>query len=379
MFGFVAYQLWGTGLQTARAQSELDSQFTEFLVDNGITPATLAPATTTTTIDPVTGSTLPVDGSTTTTVALLPPETVAPSVQDYGSVSPGDGLFRMKIPRIGIDYNVVAGVTAKDLTKGPGHFPDTNLPGQLGNAAVAGHRTGHGGPFIDLDKLSPGDEIQVFTRLGDAYAYIVTDVLVVNPTDYQVVSSSDPNVATLTLITCTPKYTSKQRLVVHATLDTSRGSPVGAPLIFYGQDEPIPVDPVLPADDSTDPVVATSPVEATTAGTADTAGTTVAPASPTTSTTAPAVIVSNSTDDGGTAANPFAGEDAFTQGWFDDSDAWLHVIGWGALLALVAYASFRVAKRFRHLYLAFVVGFVPMVVVLYFFYENVNRLLPAAI
>ena len=79
-----------------------------------------------------------------------------------------------------------------------------------------------------------------------------------------------------------------------------------------------------------------------------------------------------------TRSSGFTG-DAFSQGWFADSGAWPHVIGWGVAFGLLWYGLFRLAKRFRRLWLMLVVGFVPMLVVLFFFYENVNRLLPAAI
>lgn len=400
-FGFVAYQLWGTGLETARAQNELDGEFERFIEDNGITPDTLGavattatiPSTTTTsttttaaTVEP-TVTTDPVETATTIPATTIPattipattiPATAASVVQDYGSVTPGDGLFQLIIPRIGIDYNVVAGVTANDLTKGPGHFPETNLPGQYGNAAVAGHRTGHGGPFFDLDRLRPGDEIQILTRIGGAYAYIVTDSLIVAPSDYRVVTDSDPTMATLTLVTCTPKYSSSERLVVRATLDTSRGSPVGASSTFYGLDAATPVETVLPPDDTSDAPTGVPD----TSGPAATTPATDATATPTTTATGTTDIVTATTTespDPVANTNEFAAEDAFSQGWFDDGRAWPHVAGWAAALALIAFGSYRLAKRFRRLYLALVVGLVPFVVVLYFFYENVNRLLPAAI
>ena len=71
--------------------------------------------------------------------------------------------------------------------------------------------------------------------------------------------------------------------------------------------------------------------------------------------------------------------DAFNQGWFSDGKALPHVVGWGLLLLGVALGAYQLAKRNRRLWLGFVVGVVPFVVVLYFFFENVNRLLPAAI
>lgn len=385
MFGFVAYQLWGTGLETLRAQSDLESDFNRGFDELGITPDTLAPASSAPVITTTTAPT-PSDASapgtstpgtstpgTSTPDSVEPPvvteptaTTVEPVPQNYGQVLPSDVLGRIKIPDADVDFYYVAGVSVQALRHGVGHFPNTPLPGQLGNAALAGHRTSHLAPFEDLDQLQIGDEIQIFTAIGDAYAYNVTDIFVVNPSDYQVVTDSDPNVATLTLITCTPKYTSQQRLVIKAVLDPSRGSPVGQPTLFYGED-PATVDTSVDA---------TLPPEETVRST-DAPASTTAESSAVPETTGAAVTP---TTDGATSAiAEFTEDDAFSQGWFDDGAAWPHVIGWAALLAAVWYGCYRLAKRYRRLWLGIVVGIVPFIAVLYLFYENVNRLLPAAI
>jgi len=69
-------------------------------------------------------------------------------------------------------------------------------------------------------------------------------------------------------------------------------------------------------------------------------------------------------------------EDSFSQGWFDDSAAWPHVLGWALVLGLVAVGAYFVGRRLRRLWVCFAAGVVPFLIVLYFFYENVNRLLP---
>lgn len=380
MFGFVAYQLWGTGIETLRAQNKLESEYNSQLETHGGTAATLGPTTSTSTAPVVTVTPITTGPATTSAVGPAttlpdPATTVAPEPvpQNYGDVQPGDVLARLKIPKIGLDFYIVAGVSVKDLRKGVGHFPNTPLPGQLGNSALAGHRTSHLQPFYSLDELKPGDEIQVFTKLGDAYAYIVTDSVVVNPSDYHVITDSDPKVATLTLVTCTPIGTSSHRLVVHATLDPTRSSAIGLPVINYGQPEPIPVDTAaLPGEDTvpTDSV----PTSSGPAGTAAPSSVALDPA--------PAADVTTATSPAATATStPPASftDDAFSQGWFADGGAWPHVIAWFVAFGLLWYGLFRLAKRFRRLWLMFVVGFVPMVVVLYFLYENVNRLLPATI
>ncbi|MCU1391450.1 MAG: peptidase family protein, partial [Ilumatobacteraceae bacterium] len=250
MFGFVAYQLWGTGLQTSRAQDRLQRDFENRVSALSVPADTIAVTTTTPSDQPPVGSTTdsttgPPTVSTATTPATDSPTatTVAaptgPVAQDYGPVRDGEGIGRLRIPRIGLTDYYVAGVGKSDLASAVGHFPRSVVPGQLGNAALAGHRTTHGAPFSDLDALQPGDEIDIQTVLGGAYVYVVTGSEVVDPSDYGIVTDSDASKATLTLITCTPKWSSTQRLVVHADLDTARsGSPVGIGQVFYGEAQP---------------------------------------------------------------------------------------------------------------------------------------------
>ena len=74
-----------------------------------------------------------------------------------------------EIPKIGVNKAVVDGVGVPDLKKGPGHYPDTPLPGEPGNAAIAGHRTTYGAPFNQMDKMKAGDKIRVKISGADAY------------------------------------------------------------------------------------------------------------------------------------------------------------------------------------------------------------------
>lgn len=187
----VAYQLWGTGLYESRQQSKLKSQFARSLQHT-------APSTTTTTAGA---------GSTTTT-APTPTTTTLPPPS-------GEAVAIIRIPKIGVDSAVVQGIERPDLRKGPGHYPLTPMPGQIGNAAIAGHRTTYGAPFYRLDELGPGDDIAVRTVAG-TYHYTVTKQLVVSPSD---VSVLDPTpTATLTLTTCEPRYSAQKRLIIHASL-----------------------------------------------------------------------------------------------------------------------------------------------------------------
>lgn len=347
MFGFVAYQLWGTGIETARAQSALEGEFEAL---RALTPSTtLAPTTTTTPPDPSSSTTLP----STPTAPAESTTTTAP-IQVLPPIEEGDPIAFLEIPRIGSDHWVVAGVSKEDLKKGPGHYPETPMPGQLGNAAIAGHRTTFGQPFHNVDRLEVGDEIIVTTYVG-RFVYRVTGSQIVSPNDYQVVATTDPDRATLTLTSCHPKWSAKQRIIVTAELDeTASAAPVGAPTINYGR----PLDDVEPGDAVVSQPSEDDPTISSPAG--DAPGASVPGADP--SLDHPAV-------DQGIA-------DAFSDGWFSDPDANPQVALWGLVLAAIGFGSYLLARRFRRLWVAFVVGAIPFVVALYFFYQNVNRLLP---
>jgi len=117
---------------------------------------------------------------------------------------------------------VVEGVTDDDLAKGPGRYPGSALPGQAGNIAMAGHRTTHAAPFAQIDTLRPGDQIRLEDRDGKTWAYRVVEQRIVAPTDTSVIAS-DPlgnGKPTLTLTTCHPRFSNRQRLVVFAQLES---------------------------------------------------------------------------------------------------------------------------------------------------------------
>jgi sortase A len=202
----VAYQLWGTGLYEARQQSKLKDQFARTLRE--APKASSAPTTVTTKPGPAETST------TTTTAVPAPP---APS---------GEAIAILRIPKIGVDSAVIQGIERPDLRKGPGHYPLTPMPGQIGNAAIAGHRTTYGAPFYRLDELVAGDDIAVRTHVG-TYHYRVTQQQVVDPT-FVAVLDPTPN-ATLTLTTCEPRYSARKRLVIHASLVAERSPPPALP------------------------------------------------------------------------------------------------------------------------------------------------------
>lgn len=333
MFAFVGYQLWGTGIQTARAQDDLRNEFRQVLEGTTTIDST-------TTLSPDT--TLPGDTVVETTTTIPTSPVTAP-------LDGGKGIAFIKIPKIDVDWVVVEGTAVADLKKGPGHFRGTPMPGELGNSAIAGHRTTHGEPFSELDELQPGDQITIQTAAG-TYVYSVTGSLVVNPDEANlIIPTIDPTIATLTLVTCTPKYTSQQRLAVQAVLVPELSGQVYLPA---------PAQPVTPDTLPPEETIPTTTPDGTTP-----AGTTTTLVAPTT-TVAP--------ED----AEAIIEDDTFAQGWFSDSAAIPHALGWGFVLFLVGLGAYFAGRAAKRLYVCFLVGFVPFVIVMYFFFENVNRLLP---
>jgi sortase A len=168
---------------------------------------------------------------------LLPlPGNSGPSLPD------GQGIAFLYIPRLGSDYGqaIVEGTSDADLEKGPGHYTWSQLPGQKGNFAVAGHRVGKGEPFLNLDHLQSGDAVIVQTEsqwfvyrvmgpAGDIEApdrryHDVPGREIVEPSDGAVTDPVPdhpglaPTRALLTMTTCNPKFTAQNRMVVHAML-----------------------------------------------------------------------------------------------------------------------------------------------------------------
>jgi len=112
------------------------------------------------------------------------------------------------------------GVDARTLALGPGRYPTPATIGQSGNVAIAGHRTGYGYPFRNLDQLTIGDTVTATDVSGTRADYTVAYIEIVDP-DAAWVLEEDPlrvNRPSLTLTTCDPPNTDDRRLVVIATL-----------------------------------------------------------------------------------------------------------------------------------------------------------------
>lgn len=269
---FVVYQLWGTGLRESREQDRLR------------------------------------DKLATVTVVTTPER--------------GEPVSRIKIPKLGVDKVLVGGVDAESLKKGPGLFPKSPLPGQLGNVAIAGHRTTYGAPFEDLDKIVVGDEIVFETPAGTRTYRVHKKPYNVFPSNVEVVATTDPLRATLTLVTCTPKFTSWKRLIVEAEL--------------VGPD----------SGDVASATVTTTPDAATSAE----------------------------------PATPFMDDEtAFDQGWFHDLSVIPNLAGLGTALIALAMAGAWLARRTGRRIVVWTPTGAVFLVVLFFFFENLTGLLPSNI
>ena len=145
---------------------------------------------------------------------------------------PGQAIARLYIPKLDKKWVVVQGVTPKDIKLAPGHYEDSQLPGQVGNFAVAGHRMPS--IFWDLDRLQTGDTIVVETQT-DWYVYAVVKNFITKPTNVSVVGTNpehpgQPAAARmLTLTTCNPKWDNYQRMIVWAQQTRTQPQSAGTP------------------------------------------------------------------------------------------------------------------------------------------------------
>ena len=136
--------------------------------------------------------------------------------------APGQAIGLLSIERLGVETAIIEGTTPDELERGVGHVRTTVLPGQIGNAALAGRRTTYGGPFGDLNELQQGDAIVVTTGQG-RFVYTVARIGLVQPGQLDVLGSTDD--PRLTLVTADPAYAPSGRLVVVAAL---QGTPLPA-------------------------------------------------------------------------------------------------------------------------------------------------------
>jgi len=338
LFALIAYLQWGTNLQQQRAQDDLRKRFADA---SATSVASTLPATSSTSLT-TSPATSPAVASTPSVTTTAPPATTSPtSAAPTVAIREGDPVATIEIPRIGLHQVVVSGVSASDLRLGPGHFRDTPEPGQQGNVAIAGHRTTYGGPFGDLDRVTAGDQIVLTTLTKQRYVYVVTATSEVVPSDVSVLDKSSESL--LTLVTCTPKLTAAKRLIVRGKLDAASSAPV---------------TPAVVAPTTT----VSSVTSVASPGSSGAAASTVAGAT----TTAPPEALPGEEP---------ASKAGLVGGWNSDRGAWVQLILWGLACGAVAVGGWLVSRRTDR-WIGAMVGLLPFVVTLWFFFENISRLLP---
>ncbi|MCW2679826.1 MAG: sortase family protein [Frankiales bacterium] len=200
---FCVYELYVTGLVTAREQTRLGDDLRQTWAEPAARPQ--------------------------------------PGEPELVSRDLGEGIAILHIPSLaGYDpWVVVEGTSVADLKNGPGHIPGTALPGEVGNVVVSGHRTTYGAPFQRLDELTDGSQIVLETRDG-WFTYDVRRKQIVAPAASEVTlpvpgnPTATPVDRLLTLTTCHPKYSAKQRLIVFAELTASSKKSDGLPDALKG-------------------------------------------------------------------------------------------------------------------------------------------------
>ncbi len=128
----------------------------------------------------------------------------------------GKSIGRIDIPSIGANYVVIQGTDEADLQRGPGHYPETALPGQGKTIGIAGHRTTYGAPFNQIDSIDVGDPIHLEMPYGD-FTYAVTKTEIVDPSQTSVVDNVGRE--QLVLSACHPLYSAAKRYIVFAGLE----------------------------------------------------------------------------------------------------------------------------------------------------------------
>jgi sortase A len=153
------------------------------------------------------------------TAAAVLPTPVPPPPNPYAP-GPVTQIATLRIPKVGLVSPLYEGVTLTVINRGPGHWPGTATPGTFGNVVVGGHRTTYTHPFLDIDRLQPGDQIIFDLPNGTEAIYATTRTEVVTPKSLWIVNQT-PGYA-VTLFACHPKGSAADRIVVHGTLVSLR-------------------------------------------------------------------------------------------------------------------------------------------------------------
>ena len=362
---FVAYQLWGTGVLTDRYQADLEEDFSELIETAEATPSLNTKAAS------------EEEDRLNYAELLWRPE--------------GQAMAQLIIPKMGLTSTVVSGVSSQSLRRGPGHFPNTPMPGMPGNSAIAGHRTTWGAPFGDIDKLDPGDEIKIQTIQG-SFTYVVLEQnggrgnFIVSPSEFDVLDQtfeSYPN--RLTLVSCHPRLTARNRIIVVAELVGEPADPykrpdyLSQPAFVFTFDEDVIAEalgeevyeeaqPGL-AGASTDEVVDNETLDQSKVLEDE------VPEVPEVTEAAEATDSPTISDDPESATRPQQ-VSGFGEGLSGDSSAVVPSIVWGlALVTLIMTTSF-IAKRWRR-WPTYFLSLMPIIVVMLVWFFNLDRALPS--
>ena len=343
---FVVYQLWGTGLLTERYQQGLENDFEE-LVEQ-------------------------VEEVADEPEEVVSDSEVKPDLGEFLWRSEGEAMAQLTIPVLNLSKTVVSGVGVEALRKGPGHYSYTPLPGMPGNSAIAGHRTTWGAPFGDINKLEPGDEILIQTVQG-SFTYRVVEQMggrghfIISPYRLDVLDQNfDTYPNRLTLISCHPKLTARQRIIVVAEL-------VGEPADYYpppkramfslnlsfgieGGDTSTPIDPSGTSDEQT-PTTQAPPQDGPTPVEAN---------PPSTETT------SSQSNDLGESTEVTS----FGEGLEGDKDAIAPTVAWGIAVFMIIITTLLVANRWRK-WPAYFIGFFPFIAAVAVWFFNLEKALPS--
>ena len=407
---FVAYQLWGTGLQEASAQNSLGSEFDTLLesvdidADDGPARTTVTPASTTTT------TTAPEVSSETTEEApatTVPPvtTTTAPEVPEAGGAlevvndpeladklfrQGGEAVAQIQIPQIDVDKYIVQGVQVEDLRNGPGHYRATVFPGQEGNSGIAGHRTTYGAPFNRIDELLPGDEFEVITVQGvhtyrvmsaaEAYSdeargslgpdFVLPENadevghIIVPPQATWVLGDFGDNRITLTA--CHPKFSAALRIIVAAELVSAPVGTVEAPVDYQVTDGGLASEDLSAeelAREAGEGLDEEAVAELSDGGEGDELEDLE-------------VAAGASTQDPPRTAQSFVDEVSLDEGLNGERDALQPAILFG-LVAIALYLGFKELARRWKPWPALILGIAPVLFFMALSFEKIDRFLPA--
>lgn len=196
-----------TDVETTEAEATDATDDPSLVTSTSVAPAataTTAPATTT--------------AATATTIALPVPIAVP---ADSAGEEPVIEVGSIEIPSLKVSETMYEGIRLTTLDRGPGHWPGTAMPGQVGNVVIAGHRVSHSKPFRNVDKLVAGDEV-VFNTAEGRFVYTVVSQEIVKPDALYIVDQTPEKTATL--FACHPPGSTRERIVVHLVLNESQST-----------------------------------------------------------------------------------------------------------------------------------------------------------